>query len=100
MRKVSLFDNEPPDRQADASQGWANKLIVAEAYDAPRAGDTGPDDLQRAEMQYRREGAPPVLFDDGDGAWGPRAEFARLMGADAETLTLEAAEAWLIQRLV
>lgn len=94
-----LFDDDDDEELPDTSLAWSRKLIVGEAYDRPKLGDTGPDDLQRAEMQFRREGPPaPVLFDDGDGMWGPCDLFATAIGVNAESLTLEAAEEWLVER--
>jgi hypothetical protein len=95
-----LFDDDEFEEAPDASLAWSRKLVVAEPFATRALGDTGPDDLQRAEMQFRMSpDKTPVLFDDNEpGMWGPRAEFAKLMGVPVESLTLEAAEEWLIEQ--
>lgn len=83
-----LFDDDDAEEVPDASLSWSRKLVVAPVCQKP-------DELNRLEEQYRMIGCPPVLFDDGDGTWNV-GTFAAAMGADPETLTLEAAERWLM----
>jgi hypothetical protein len=82
-----LFDDDDAEEIPDASLAWSRKLVVAPACEKP-------DELNRLEEQYRQNGCPPVLFDDGDGIWNV-GTFAAAMSADPATLTLEAAEVWL-----
>jgi hypothetical protein len=85
-----LFDDDDAEELPDASLAWANKLIVGEPC-------ANPEELAEREMQYRREGRPPILFDDGDGIWNV-GTFASAMGVPANGLTLEMAEQWLIEQ--
>jgi hypothetical protein len=92
MEATNTFLFYLPDKKAAADAWKPNCLYVGPVCKRP-------EDLNLLEQQYRFQGSKaPMLFDDGDGEWGPRAAFASAIGVQVETLTLEAAEQWLIER--
>jgi len=60
MSDYMIFDDDDEVEAVAEADRWARKLIV------PARAETS-EQLNQWEEQYRREGRPPVIFEDDDG---------------------------------
>ena len=103
-----LFDEEADDPDAPVvpeNMKSAGCLIVGprarQEFNA--AGECTYDQLAEWEAGYRRNGRPPVLFidqaaDAGSPTLGNPGQMAAAMGRSPVGLTIEMAEAWLLEQ--